>query len=238
VPGTAAATTAAAEACAALDLAYRGITAVVEPLDEAGFFRPTRCAGWAICDLLVHVRMDAERALIAFATPSPSPADLDAVTYWGTWADDFKSDLAAAHARHIRVVASAYARPAGLVMHWRDIAEAAVRAAAAAPADGYVATQGHVLAVPDFVRTLVVEAAIHHLDLTAELPDAPRPAAACLRVVRETLTTLAGESAAKALGGTGWDDATLALKTTGRLELTEPERAQLGSLAERLPLFR
>ena len=34
-----------------------------------------------------------------------------------------------------------------------------------------------------------------------------------------------------------WDDATCALKGTGRLEVTAAERAVLGSLAARLPLF-
>lgn len=232
----------ASEAAGALDAAYRRITAVVEPLDAAGFFRPTRCAGWAVCDLLAHVRMDAERALIAFATPAPGPADLDQVSYWSNWSAEFDPELAAVHAQYIRIAAAAYSRPAGQVAHWRDTAEAAVRAARAAPADGYVSTQDHVLSVPDFIFTLVLEATIHHLDLIVDLPRAPSPAVANLRLVRRTLTELAakisGEPAESNLARTGWDDATLALKATGRLELTEDERAELGALAKNFPLFR
>jgi hypothetical protein len=35
----------------------------------------------------------------------------------------------------------------------------------------------------------------------------------------------------------GWDDATYALKGTGRLPLTDADREILGTQAERLPLF-
>ena len=226
----------------ALDAAYRGITDVVEPLDADGFFQPTRCTGWAVCDLLAHVRMDAERALIAFATPAPGPADLDQVSYWANWSAGFDPTLAAVHAQHIRIAAAAYSRPAERVAHWRDTAEGAVRAARAAPGTGYVSTQDHVLSVPDFVSTLVVEATIHHLDLVVNLPAAPPPAVGNLGLVRRTLTELAaatsGQPAESSLARTGWDDSTLALKATGRLELTEDERAGLGTLAKHFPLFR
>lgn len=233
---------AGSEAVGALGEAYRGITGVVEPLDTAGFLRPTRCAGWAVCDLLAHLRMDAERALIGFATPAPGPADLDQVSYWSNWSAEFDPELAATHAQHIRIAAAAYTGPAGRVTHWRDTAEAAVRTARAAPADGYVSTHGHVLAVPDFVLTLVVEATIHHLDLILDLPAAPPPAAGNMRLVRRVLTELAaaavGGRAGSALARTGWDDTALALKATGRLELTEHERTDLGALADSFPLFR
>lgn len=36
-------------------------------------------------------------------------------------------------------------------------------------------TQGHVLRTAHFVATLAVEAAVHHLDLTVEVPAAPPP---------------------------------------------------------------
>jgi hypothetical protein len=47
-----------------------------------------------------------------------------------------------------------------------------------------VATQGHVITVPDLAATLVVEATIHHLDMIAELPAAPGPPAVGLAFVR------------------------------------------------------
>ena len=53
-----------------------------------------------------------------------------------------------------------------------------------------------------------------------------------LAVVRETLDALLGGQAPA-----GWDDATYALKGTGRLALTGEERTALGALSGRFPLF-
>jgi hypothetical protein len=81
------------------------------------------------------------------------------------------------------------------------------------------------------LATWVVEAAVHHLDLAVELP-VPPPTAASLAVVRETLDVLLGGEAPA-----GWDDATFALKGTGRLALTGDEREALGHRSGKFPLF-
>jgi hypothetical protein len=65
-----------------------------------------------------------------------------------------------------------------------------------------------------------------------ELPDAPPPVPASLQVTRETLDALLGERVP-----VDWDDATYALKGTGRLALTGEDARALGPLAERFPLF-
>ena len=54
---------------------------------------------------------------------------------------------------------------AGLIWEWTEPAAAARRAARACQAAA-VATQGHVLTPADFTAMLVVEAAVHYLDLT------------------------------------------------------------------------
>jgi len=92
--------------------------------------------------------------------------------------------------------------------------------------------QGHVVTMEVFLAIWAVEAAIHHLDVTVELPEAPPPPPASLAVTRETLDALLGEREP-----VGWDDQTYALKGTGRLPLTGEERGALGPLAERFPLF-
>jgi hypothetical protein len=56
-----------------------------------------------------------------------------------------------------------------LAAEWRETSAAAVRAALAHPPPA-VATQGHTLATGDFIDTLVVEAAVHYLDLTLSMP--------------------------------------------------------------------
>ena len=106
------------------------------------------------------------------------------------------------------------------------------RQAQAAPADRRLEFQGHVIEPGDFLATWVVEAAVHHLDLTLQLPDTPPPAPASLQVTRETLDALLGQP----LPG-DWDDTTYALKGTGRLPLTAEEAGALGPPAERFPLF-
>ena len=221
-----------------LAAAYQALTALVTPLDDADFARPTRCEGLPVGPLLVHLLFDAQRALMAFATPATPPADRDAVSYWRDFPGQKgsgRSTESDPSVRFVRQVAAAYAHPSsGLVRHWSDTAEAAARAAAAAPPDGFVATQGHVLAVPDFVATLVFEAAVHHLDLAVNLADPPTPTVAALDVVVRTLDGLIGSDPR---AGTGWDDTTYALKGTGRLRLDDRETDVLGSFADRFPLI-
>jgi hypothetical protein len=109
----------------------------------------------------------------------------------------------------------------GSVLLWQETAPAAVRAASVANPDVYVSTQGHVLAVPDFLATLATEAAIHHLDMIVNLPDAPAPHTAALAIAAATLDGLAGSAALKPAA---WTTEEYILKATGRLPLTADER--------------
>jgi uncharacterized protein (TIGR03083 family) len=218
----------------ALESVYRNVTTVADGLSDADLMRPSRCAGWALGDVLYHQLLDARRALRTFASPSAGPPDVDDVEYWRSYSPEGESPPgsaeAAAHARHVRIVAAAYP-PGALAWEWRETAAAACRAARACP-HGALTTQGHVLATADFIATLAVEAAVHYLDLTAGLPAAPPPDAASLALVRRVLDGLLGTS----LPG-DWDDLTCALKGTGREPVTAQERSALGALADRLPLF-
>ncbi|MCP3787825.1 maleylpyruvate isomerase N-terminal domain-containing protein [Micromonospora sp. A3M-1-15] len=217
----------------ALAQAYDGITAVVTPLDDAALQRPTRCRGWLVADLLFHVLCDAQRALVALASPAPGPADVDDVSYWRAFTpgDD---DASVKHAWWARRSAAAFDRPSGVVRIWSDTAPAAARAAAAADPDGYVTTQGHVLRVPDLLATLTTEAVIHHLDLVVDLPDAPLPAAAPTRVAVATVDGLLSDDAVRPVG---WDDRDYLLKATGRVPLTDRDRLELGEAAGWFPLL-
>lgn len=217
------------EALGALRAAYGAFTNALEGLDDRAFLQPTLCSGWVVGDLVFHHMLDAQRALITLSTPSNDEPDVDFVSYWRPWSAN--DDTAIAHARFVRVAASAYATRASLVGHRRVTAEAAIRAAEGADSAGRVATQGHTLTVPDFLATLAVEAAIHHLDLVAYI-DAPGPHPDGLALARRTLDGLAGVDA-----GTQWDDRLYALKGTGRQPLTDEERERLGPLADAFPLF-
>jgi uncharacterized protein (TIGR03083 family) len=220
----------------ALDAAYRQVTEAVSGLAEAELMQPSRCAGWAVGDVLYHQLLDARRALRTFATPSAQRPDCDDVSYWQDYAPGTgeagaaAQAAAAAHARYVRIAASAYP-PGALAWEWTETSAAACRAARACPATG-VATQGHVLRPADFTATLAVEAAIHFLDLTVSLPVAPPPDPAPLALVRRVLDGLLGQPLPAS-----WDAVSGALKGTGRVPLTSGDRALLGSVAERFPLF-
>jgi hypothetical protein len=148
----------------ALEAAYRNITTVANGLGETELMLPSRCAGWALGDVLYHQLLDARRALRTFASPSADPPDADDIGYWRSYSPQSGEHEAAggaeaaAHARHVRIVAAAYP-PGALAWEWRETAAAACRAARACPHRA-VTTQGHVLRTADFIATLVVEAAV------------------------------------------------------------------------------
>jgi hypothetical protein len=220
----------------ALEATYRNITTVADGFGEAELMLPSLCAGWALGDVLYHQLLDARRALRTFASPSADPPDLGDIGYWRSYApqsgehEAVRGAEAAAHARHVRIVAAAYP-PGALAWEWRETAAAACRAARGCPHQA-VTTQGHVLRTADFIATLAVEAAVHYLDLTAGLPESPPADAGSLALVRRVLDGLLGTP----MPG-DWDDRTYALKGTGRAPVAAAERSAIGPLADRLPLF-
>lgn len=216
---------------ATLGRTYGRVTETVQGLSDADFERDTRCPGMPVGPLLVHLLYDAERALIAFASPAAAEPDRDFVTYWQDFPPQPDGDTS-----FVRGVAAAYRKPGLLVQHWREVSEAAVRAAALGLATkGHrIETQGHVLRAVDFVATLVLEATVHHLDLTVGLPDAPEPDPEGLQVTARTLDGLFGPDAWDVIG---WDTTTYVLKATGRLPLDEDDLEMLGPHASRLPLL-
>jgi len=213
----------------ALRIAYGDLAALAVSLDEDASWRPTACAGWAVRDLVHHLLGDAHRALVALATPSSGPVDRDSTTYWldSPGAPD-------ADSRGIRAVRS-------MASQWRlEISDCHLRR------DDYrgrnlgwtrgsgdlVVTQGHVLSVGDLLATLVVEATIHHLDMTVDVDSAgphPEPVA----ITRDTVDGLLGRSTPEAWNNEQWVRA-----ATGRDELLEEQRSYLGLDVKRLPLLR
>jgi hypothetical protein len=177
----------------------------------------------------VHLLFDAQRALVTLASPTDASPDTDAITYWKSFPSTGGGSLAAV--RSTRIAASAYGQGDRVVAHWRETSEAVLRAAWRADLAQPVTTQGHVLTV-DFLDTLTVEATIHSLDLLVELPEASPPDRSSMAVVRRTLDGLLGVAPP-----VDWDDATYALKATGRLHLSDDDRHALSSAADRFPLF-
>src|SRR5688500_5007236 len=192
-------------------------------------WEPTGCAGWSVVDLGFHMLSDARRALVALNTPAEGPADTDAVDYWRAWRPPEPGDEAELWST--RIAASVHGGLPGLSARYAETSAAALVAAARlSPAD-LIGTQGRVLTVADFLSTLTVEAAIHHLDLVVRL-DRPGPAPELLGEVRRVLEGLfSGPLPA------GWDDATAARRGTGREPLSDEDLTELGSSAAVFPLF-
>ena len=91
-----------------LESLWGRVTVTVDGLDEAGFTAATRAAGWTVRDLLFHLLLDAQRALVALATRTDAAADVDAVTYWAPFQPS-EGDGGAAHAAFVRAAAAAHA---------------------------------------------------------------------------------------------------------------------------------
>jgi uncharacterized protein (TIGR03083 family) len=217
----------------ALNAAYTGITAIVAPMSDHDLLRPTGCRGWTIADLVLHVTGDAQGALVAFASPTSEPADVDFVTYWHKFPGVGDPSAAAAHAQWVRRTAAAFDQPRGVLRVWSETTPAAVRAARAFDPGRRLTTQGHVFTLPDFLSVLVTEAVIHHLDLIAELPGASEPDPAAAALARATLDGLAGVGGLPA----EWETREALLKGTGRAELTDADHALLGDRAKAFPLL-
>jgi hypothetical protein len=97
-----------------------------------------------------------------------------------------------------------------------------------------LATQGHVLAIPDFLATLATEAVIHHLDMTINLTAATGPDPQAVALATRTLDGLLGADASRP---GFWTTKEYLLKGTGRAPLTARDGDALGAAAERFPLL-
>lgn len=213
---------------AALRIAYSDIATIVASLEEEDSWRPTRCAGWVVRDLLVHMLDGVQRALVALATPAAGPADRDHVSFWS--GAQYAEDPEFRQLRGLRSIANAWDL-GDLARTFADTTRAVVTLAGRTPPDALVATQGHVLRSGDLVVTLAVRAAVHHLDLVVDLRR-PGPRPEPLALVRRTLDALLGHPAPA-----DWPDERWALLGTGRVPPGGGERRALGTAAARLPLL-
>jgi uncharacterized protein (TIGR03083 family) len=218
----------------ALAAAYDAITATVLPLTDDDLLRGTRCRGWVVADVLYHLLEDARRALVTFASTVPGPSDVDHVSYWSAYPGSGDPTASQHNAWLTRRAAGAFERPAAIVAVWAETAPAAARAALAADPAAFVATQGHVLSVPDFVATLVTEAVVHHLDLDVELPAPAAPPAVALDVAVSTMDGLLSDEVVRPMS---WSPIEFVLKASGRESLTPHDRIALGEAAGWFPLL-
>lgn len=218
-----------ANGLALLHTAYGDVSALLSELGDDEAVRPSGCAGWVVLDLAQHLVFDARRGLVATATPAGSPPSTDAVGYWRSWLQS--SAEASDDQWRTRVSASLAGGIASLAAVYAETSSAVRVAAGRLDQAEVVRTQGHALTLDDLLSTLVVETAVHHLDLVRHL-DRPGPGAEPLGEVRRVLTALLGRELPD-----GWDDLTAARRSTGREPLSDADRTSLGADAERFPLL-
>jgi uncharacterized protein (TIGR03083 family) len=203
---------------------------VVLELDETSFALPTRCPPWDVKALLGHLYRDVDRILEYRDLPAGAP-DADGISYWSRYdpvgdAPDISaraSEIAAGYATG-RDLADAFER------RWRQ----AVEAARAMEPERPIATFAPTLRLDEYVKTRVLELAVHGLDLADALDRDPWISPAGTEVVLATLRGLLGADLPSALG---WDDLAFVESGTGRRAISASERAVLGDLADRFPLL-
>lgn len=213
--------------------AYTELNRLITSLGPGDFYRPTRCAGWVVADLIFHLLLDARRALVAFSSQPKGEPDLDYVTYWANHARTRTQAGAAEHSRFVRVSASAYPEPKHLVYDWDVTARAVLQVIEFAPGARVITTQRQRMTITDLLSTLAVEAVIHHFDLLLDLPGKPMPRPGGVAHTAEVLTALLGPDVERP----EWNDHTWILKATGREELLPSEQRVLEANLDRLPLI-
>jgi hypothetical protein len=203
-------------------------TAVAELPDEH-FALASGCTGWLVRDLVCHLIIDAQDVLITLVTPAEAEPTRNDVTYWEV-AEAAPTGDDPLDALIVRL-AAAYQEPRLLKFHLDDVGSAAGRAAELADPSVRVSTRGEVLTTRDYLSAYVLEWTLHHLDLTAHLPDAAEPPADGLAQSREMLEKIAG-----AAFPASFSDKDALLVGTGRRVPSDAEKAELGELITKLPL--
>jgi uncharacterized protein (TIGR03083 family) len=216
---------------AILDAECERVAEVARSLDDEAYALPTRCPPWTVKVLLAHMYRDVDRVLAYRDEPTAAEPDTTAVTYWRSY--DPIEEGPVITARSVETAERFATGPElarGFDAHRRDV----VAAARAMPPDRLFGAYGLTLRFDEYLRTRVLEVAVHGLDLAHALGRRPWITDEGTAVVRDILVGLLGTEPP---GAVGWDDHTFIETGTGRRPLSDRDRAALGDLAERFPLL-
>jgi uncharacterized protein (TIGR03083 family) len=208
------------------------VTALCSELSEREFELPTVCVPWDVKELLAHMLRALRRIPVALDT-DPSGADTDAVGYFTAYDPIGDAPVIADHAVKI---ATEFATGAALVEDFERLASECLRSTADEPPDRKIELPwGPRMRLDEFLKTRVLEIVVHGIDLTDALGVAPVATDAGLGVVTETLNGLLGSPP---ITDFAWSAADYIRKATGRSELTEAERMQLGARTDAFSMLR
>ena len=209
----------------ALRVEAERLAAAVASEPPAAFARPSPCPPWTVGDLLYHVRTGVARLSHMLAEPGPEPgADAEGlVTAAGYFSPDHRFSPATnadriASAQHGAATVPAEAMAADFESAWH---QAWTAVEAAGPGRLVRTRHGDLMSLADFLRTRVLELAVHGLDLAAGLDRDPWLTPEGASVVAGLV--LPDGSAASLRQRLGWDHVTMIAKVTGRQPLTPAE---------------
>jgi uncharacterized protein (TIGR03083 family) len=208
------------------------LTEIISCVDDAALDRASPCPPWTVRELLCHVRIGVGRVPAMLAEPEPPPGPLtDAPGYYRPdqrFSPAVNDDRIAIAQRAAAAAGPAQVLARDVDQAWRD-AWAQLRAAAQ---ERVVRTRhGDRMLLTEFLRTRVLELAVHGLDLAAGLGQPPWLTDAAADVVAE-LVLPAGS--ARLREEAGWDRPTLVAMATGRLRFRPSDKV----LMERYGLRR
>jgi uncharacterized protein (TIGR03083 family) len=215
------------------------LSEVVSGQDEAAFARSSPCPPWTVGELLYHLRTAVGRvpSMLAEAEPADGPL----VSAAGYYRPDQRFSPATNSERISAAQQGAAALSPGTAMA-RDFEQAWRQAWAqslAAPQERIVRTRhGDRMLLTEFLRTRILELAVHGLDVAAGLGRGPWMTTAAARVVEGLLLPARSGSGSGSgsepewgslpgseilLAETGWDRITLIAKATRRMPITAAE---------------
>lgn len=214
---------------------YSAWSTTLADLSEEDFARPTRCAAWGVKGLVGHVQRGVLRLGEALASHPVPPATHDAVTWWRAYDGDPDSPDSIEVAEQSIAIAAGYPTGQELAQAFEALWRATLATAEAADSARLVVTFGPVLTLAEFLKTRVLEATVHRLDLENALGRRGWGTDAAIGIVDDILVELLGAEPPTELG---WDAVDFIETGTGRRELTDAERKRLGPrLAGRFPLL-
>lgn len=219
------------ELIAILDDENRLAVEALRDLDEEAFAGPTRLPAWNVKELVAHMWRDVDRIRVYLAEPEPVEVQADGVSYWRAY--DPAADSADV-ADRAKEVASGFPTGAALVDSFEANRVEVLAAAREVPADRPIGTWGPAMRFDEYLRTRVLEMAVHGLDLADALGRRPWLTPGGAKVTRDILVGLLGEAPAIVRR---WDDRTFIDTGTGRRALSYEERTALGPLAKMFPLL-
>ena len=209
---------------------------VLAGLDDAAFARASGCPPWTVADLAYHVRMTIGR--LPGMLDGPEPTGLGLVSAAGYYRADQRFSVGTNDDRIRSAQRGAAALPdAGA--RARDFAAARSHACTlvgTTPPGRVVRTRhGDRMLLSEFLRTRVLELAVHGLDLAAALDREPWMTPLAAEVTGELL--LSAVAGARLRADAGWDQVTLIAKLTGRCPATSAESTLIEALGrQRLAL--